>query len=74
MTHILADVLDDLGRLYESLDRRMDDASWVTGRFIEILPIDLEQKQRCLESSDPLDRLRIVRELLNEARVPARGT
>jgi Lon protease-like protein len=70
MPHILGDVLDDLGRLYESLEWRMDDASWVTSRFVEILPIDLEQKQQCLESNDPVERLRIVQELLDAARLP----
>lgn len=64
MANILAGVLDDLGRLYESLDRQMDDAGWVTSRFVEILPIELEQKQRCLEQSDPVERLQIVRDLL----------
>ena len=70
MATILAGVLDDLGRLYESLDRHFDDASWVTSRFVEILPIDLEEKQRCLEQSDPVERLRIVRGLLESARSP----
>ena len=70
MAAILAGVLDDLGRLYESLDRRFDDASWVTSRFVEILPIDLEEKQRYLEQSDPVERLRIVRKLLDSARSP----
>lgn len=74
MTNILGDVLDDLGRLYESLDRRMDDAGWVTSRFVEILPINLEQKQRCLEKSDPLERLQLVRELLDAARIGPGGT
>jgi len=64
MSQILAGVLDDLGRLYESLDRRLDDAAWVTSRFVEILPIDLEQKQLCLERSDPADRLKIVQALI----------
>ena len=68
MASILAGVLDDLGRLYESLDRRMDDAGWVTSRFVEILPIELEQKQLCLEQRDPVARLRIVRELLDASR------
>ena len=36
-TTILSGVLDDLGRLYEDLDRRLDDAGWVTNRFVEIL-------------------------------------
>ena len=68
MATILAGVLDDLGRLYQPLDRHFDDASWVTSRFVEILPIDLEEKQRCLEQSDPVERLRIVRELLDLTR------
>jgi Lon protease-like protein len=68
MASILAGVLEDLGRLYESLDKRFDDASWVTSRFVEILPIDLEEKQRCLEQSDPIERLRIVRDLLDASR------
>jgi Lon protease-like protein len=68
MASILAGVLEDLGRLYESLDKHFDDASWVTSRFVEILPIDLEEKQRCLEQSDTLERLRIVREVLDATR------
>jgi Lon protease-like protein len=72
MPDILGGVLDDLGRLYEPLERHMDDASWVTSRFVEILPIGLEQKQLYLESSDPIERLRLVQELLDAARLPVR--
>lgn len=70
MAEILAGVLDDLGRLYESLERHYDDATWLTYRFVEILPLDLEQKQQCLEDSDPIERLRLVRELLDSVRTP----
>ena len=70
LSQILAGVLDDLGRLYASLDRRLDDAAWVTTRFVEILPLDLEQKQRCLEECDPEARLRIVKDLLEQVRGP----
>ncbi len=72
MPEILAAVLDDLGLLYESLERRMDDAAWVTCRFLEILPLELEQKQRCLESGDPQERLRLVQKLLDAARISER--
>ena len=68
MPDILGGVLDDLGLLYESLERHMDDAAWVTSRFLEILPIGLEQKQQCLERSDPAARLRIVQDLLDSSR------
>lgn len=67
---ILEGVLDDLGRLYESLERHYDDAGWLSNRFVEILPIDLEQKQRCLEESDPGERLRLVDALLDTVRGP----
>lgn len=70
MAAILDGVLDDLGRLYEDLERRLDDAGWVTNRFIEILPIDLEEKQQCLEQSDPGERLRLVQSALKKVRGP----
>jgi len=73
MATILAGVLDDLGRLYEDLDRRLDDAGWVTNRFVEILPIDLAEKQLCLEQSDPGARLRLVHEVLKNVRGSAGG-
>lgn len=71
MATILSGVLDDLGRLYEDLEWRLDDAGWVTNRFVEILPIDLEEKQLCLEQSDPVQRLRLVQAVLKHVRGPA---
>jgi len=65
---ILQGVLEDLGLLYEGLDRRYDDASWVGFRFAEVLPIDNLQKQACLELQDPVQRLRMLRGVLKEVR------
>lgn len=70
LAKILAGVLDDLGRLYESLDRQYDDAGWVSYRFAEILPITPEQKQSCLEANDVMQRLDLVQEVLNTVRGP----
>jgi len=70
LAQILAGVLDDLGRLYESLERQYDDAGWVGYRFAEILPISPEQKQSCLEVNDALQRLHLVREVLDAVRGP----
>jgi Lon protease-like protein len=67
---MLAHILDDLGRLYETRDRALSDAVWVTYRFLEILPIDLERKQLSLESNDTAARLRLVDDLLNAVRGP----
>ena len=71
MAEILSSVLDDLGLLYETLERRLDDATWVTSRFVEILPIELEHKQQCLEQSDPLGRLKLVQAMLKMVRQPS---
>jgi Lon protease-like protein len=52
LAHILEPILEDLGRLYEGLEHHYDDAVWLAWRFIEILPIELEQKQAVLENDD----------------------
>ena len=70
LANILAGVLDDLGKLYQSLEKKYDDAGWVAYRFAEILPISPEQKQSCLEIEDPLQRLRMMREVLKSVRGP----
>ena len=68
LPEILDAVLDDLGKLYEGLSRDAADANWLSYRFIEILPINLEEKQRCLESSDTLARLSLVARLIESVR------
>ena len=74
MANILSGVLDDLGRLYETLDKRYDDAGWVGYRFAEILPISPEQKLSCLEADDPVRRLEMMREVLDTVRGPDSAT
>ncbi len=65
LPHILETVLDDLGRLYENLERRPDDATWVAWRFAEILPVDLGKKQAILESDDIEASLRAIERVLH---------
>jgi len=69
LAQILSGVLDDLGRLYEDVDKDYDDAGWVGFRFAEILPLTPEQKQACLETDDPLERLESMRKVLEAVRV-----
>jgi Lon protease-like protein len=54
---LLRKVLPELGEIYESVPKRFDDASWVSARLAEILPLHLAEKQVCLELDDPLQRL-----------------
>lgn len=68
LVQILDGVLDDLGRLYHHLPRRYDDAVWVGYRFAEILPFNAEQKQSCLEIENAVERLHLIRGVLQEVR------
>ena len=70
LARILAGVLDDLGKLYQGLERHYGDAGWVAYRFAEILPIAAEEKQACLEIDAPLARLEKVCSVLDQVRGP----
>jgi len=69
LAKILEGVLDDLGRLYEEVERHYDDAGWISYRFAEILPITPPQKQNCLETDDPIERLKSMRAVLDSVRL-----
>ena len=69
LAKILEGVLDDLGRLYEEVERHYDDAGWISYRFAEILPITPPQKQNCLETDDPIERLKSMRPALDSVRL-----
>ncbi len=45
---------------------RLDDAAWVANRWCEMLPIELEEKQRLLEMTDAAARLQCVQDYLEE--------
>ena len=68
MADLLEAVVDDLGRLYQALEKQYQDATWVGCRFAEILPVSVEEKQHCLEMNDPIERLRLVQPLLRSTR------
>jgi hypothetical protein len=68
MAGLLASVIDDLGRLYDAIDKRYDDAAWVGRRLAEILPMPPADKQRCLELDDPLELLRFLKPMLRPFR------
>jgi Lon protease-like protein len=68
MADLLRAVMNDIGDLYAGVERCYDDASWVGYRFAEILSLDLESKQHCLEIDDPLVRLEFLRPFLRQIR------
>ena len=68
MSTALQHLIQKLDRLYQGIETRYEDASWVSLRLAEILPIGLEHKQHCLELQDPLERLRYLRPLVRPSR------
>ncbi len=65
---LLESVIDDLGRLYDAIEKHYDDAAWVGCRLAEILPMPPADKQRCLELNDPVERLQFLRPMLRPFR------
>lgn len=55
---VLERMLEQVGALYPGYgESELSDATWVGHRLAELLPIELHEKQRLLEMSDPSGRL-----------------
>lgn len=64
MARLLEGVFEDLGPHYRHVTPDFGDAGWVGCRLAELLPIELAQKQHCLELFDPVGRLEFLEPLL----------
>jgi uncharacterized protein len=64
MARLLEGVFEDLGPHYRHVTPNFGDAGWVGCRLAELLPIDLEHKQHCLELFEPVGRLEYLEPLL----------
>ncbi len=53
--------------LYHGVAPSFDDAAWVSGRLLELLPLPLERKQALLEMPTPTRRLDALAAALDEA-------
>lgn len=65
-TDTLRRLLEQLGYPFIKMETSYDDASWVSSRLAELLPIRLEQKQYFLQLDDPLQRLERLSALMDE--------
>jgi hypothetical protein len=66
---LLATILERLaeqigGGLGEAPKASFDDAAWVAWRLAEILPLEVEERQRLLQEGEPLVRLKLLGEWL----------
>jgi Lon protease-like protein len=61
LVRLLQHALPQLAPAYDFTPVRYEDAAWVSARLVEILPLPLDEKQRCLEMQEPLQRLEHLR-------------
>ena len=65
LVELLKQAFVQVGAVYGDQSPRYDSASWVGMRLAEILPLPMQEKQQCLEMSDAVGRLRLLRERLD---------
>lgn len=68
MAEVLEKILNGLEEQYASVSRDMRNAGWVANRLAELLPLDMVDKQKCLEIAEPLTRLRQLQGMIRETR------
>lgn len=66
MANLLEGIIDQLDAPFSILPRHLDEADWVVGRLVELLPIELVQKQYFLQLNDTPQRLERLRGVLQD--------
>ena len=57
LADLLRQMIEQIGHHYDGIIKKYGDASWVSCRLAELLPISLAQKQLLLQLDDARDRL-----------------
>jgi uncharacterized protein len=65
LVELLKQALAQVGAAYADEPPHYENASWVGMRLAEILPLPMPEKQQCLEMTDAVERLRLLRERLD---------
>jgi Lon protease-like protein len=68
LAELLRRMITELGPPYSKLPALYEDASWVSARLTELLPLDLISKQTLLEMDDARARLAAVRDAMVKLR------
>lgn len=69
LAKLLERMIDTVGPEHFSGDRRFDDASWVSYRLAELLPLPMPIKQSMLEINDSQIRLKVLAQFLTQQAV-----
>ncbi len=65
LAELLKQAFVQVGPAYADVTPHYENASWVGMRLAEILPLPMLEKQQCLEMTDAVERLRLLRERLD---------
>jgi Lon protease-like protein len=65
LAELLKQAFVQVGAAYADETPHYENASWVGMRLAEILPLPMPEKQQCLEMTDAVERLRLLRERLD---------
>lgn len=65
LVELLKQAFVQVGAAYGDETPHYENASWVGMRLAEILPLPMPEKQQCLEMTDAVARLRLLRERLD---------
>lgn len=65
---ILENILDQLDPPFKTIERKLDDAEWLSARLLELLPADLAIKQTLLECNSVAERLAKIDLILKDAK------
>lgn len=68
LAQILESILEQLGPPFKTIDRKLDNAEWLTARLLELLPADMDVKQTLLESNNVFERIEKIESILNNAK------
>ena len=64
LVQLLEKIMQQLGAPYEQIPLDFDNASWLSQRLAELLPMPFSQRQYLLELSDPIQRLDMITKIL----------
>ena len=67
LLQVVEQALTEVEEGYRHVQRR-DDASWISNRLAELLPLSLTDRQALLEIVDPLERLAVLEPAVRRAR------
>ena len=62
LAQLLRRAFPQVSEVYGNVTPRFDDASWVGMRLAELLPLQMQERQDCLEMYDPVARLKLLHE------------